>query len=442
MPPFITAPATDFDGLGNLTTLANATLHATASTIGLSAGVSLRGVHLSEASPAFTVTAASAPPEYLGGLTYDAIFTVGQAVDVDVLGAFSDATTATSKAGFTLPAGLSWSAGHIVGAALLVQGRDWHTIVVTGPLGSLEFEILISVKPDMPNGAFRDGGGDLIPYTTTVQPPGTTTWSTNVEGISNTLIRNVTFTGAFDVEDCYNVGFENCTFNGRVTNRSSEKIFYMGGTVDHSAELDGWRLSGSGTGCHDITAMGLTVRNARKDGVNSAGDASFNTGLRLLNLLVEDVGSAVGAGAGFEHGMYIHHYAEVQGCVIRRCPYGNGISARSAIRARNNFIEDTLESAISVFHDHARSDPFTFLAEGNVIIRLIGEHGVRLRDATGSRAPNVLDSYTVRNNRFGTGVSATNVGPGYGGTTLVGLEGVGVQGNIRISTATALGLVP
>lgn len=65
--PYLVAPASDFDGAGNLTTLANALYRPTATLTGLVNGTSYRTVALSSASPAFAPAAASGGFSVAGG---------------------------------------------------------------------------------------------------------------------------------------------------------------------------------------------------------------------------------------------------------------------------------------------------------------------------------------------------------------------------------------
>lgn len=356
-----------------------------------------------------------APAYVTGSISYDTELQQGSAMTpLDLDDCFTGTGNAYSVIQGALPAGVTLSSGVISGTPTGFQGREWITIQASNASGTAARQFLMSVRPSTSAGAFGAA------YTTTYE--NTTLGASTLDGASNVLVRNVTFTGQLQFRSCTNVLVIDCT-------------------IDHTAETDGLRISNTGTGCDQIVFYNNTIQNNNKDGINISGDAPLNSDIFVLNNTIDNVGNSV----GLEHGMYVWCYATIVGNVITNSGDGNGISLRSSARVANNFIDGAYESGISYFADHPADTPATLLIEGNTLVGC-GTNGsdtdVRLRNDPSAGA-NLVSEIVIRNNFFTMDDrSEVIVGTGYSGVTLTGEEGVGVEGNVKISDAVARAKFP
>jgi hypothetical protein len=351
---------------------------------------------------------AIAAPAYLSGLGYDTEWTQNSAISSITLDScFSGDGNSYSVVEGSLPTGVSLSTGTISGTPTGFQGREWITIRATNAAGTADRRFLLSVRPDTSAGAFG------VAYGTTYS--GQSFSTTTLDGASNVVAINCTFTGTLTLRSCTNILLIGCTFN-------------------HTAETDGIRISNTGTGCDNIVIYDNEIENDLKDGINISGDA-INGDLYILNNYIHDTGN----NAGFEHGIYCWCYANIVGNVIKNCDFGNGVSMRSSGRVANNFIDTTYESGVSYYADHPADTPDLLLIEGNVIVGT-GTNGsdtdIRLRDDPSSGA-NLIAAITARNN-FLTMDDRDEiiVGTGYSGVTLT------ESGNTLITDAAARAMFP
>lgn len=176
----------------------------------------------------------------------------------------------------------------------------------------------------------------------------------------NTLVRNVTITGAqgdgIFLRNVSNVRIENVT------------VTDVKGT--------GIKLSNSGS-TENVQIVGSTIARTGMDGIY-AGKATGveHPGLKIMGNTITDAGLA-GLGSGLVHGMYIQSSDFlITGNTVLNSGGGNGISVRSSGTIDGNHIDGALKSGISYYADHPAGAADKLWITENIVAN-VGHDGAR-----------------------------------------------------------------
>lgn len=203
----------------------------------------------------------------------------------------------------------------------------------------------------------------------------------------NTLVRNVTIENVngegIMLRDVDNVRIENVTIQ--------------------DVSGDGIKLSTMGS-TSNVIITDSTIRNTGEDGINAGqrvADGVDHPGLQIIGNTIDNTGLSAGS-SGLIHGLYIQSTDFlIEGNTITNSVDGNAISVRSSGVIRDNFVENSRESGVAYYADHANGPSDRLVIENNTFINTgdgTSRSDINLLNVPNGQEDEVVGNFLIKNN--------------------------------------------